>query len=252
MQLGVDVELRLKNVSKVYENDGKQMPTVDDVNLKISKRESVAILGPSGCGKTTLIRMIAGLEMPTSGSIYFHGRPLTEPDRHIMMVFQSFALLPWKTVYDNIELALLDKPNSDRKAIVDKYIHLIGLEGFSETYPRDLSGGMKQRVGIARALCREPDILILDDAFSGLDQLTSRNLQNEILRYYKDRRTKPDVLLLITHNIQEAVYMADRVIVLSSRPGHIVADMKIDLEKPKNMRDKRFQDYVDEITSLIT
>ncbi len=246
------VELSIRNVSKVYETDGKSVPALEDVTIRITKRESVALIGPSGCGKTTLIRMIAGLEKPSSGEIRFHGKPLAGPDQKIMMVFQSFALLPWKTVYENIELALLDRPEDDRRKLVNKYINLIGLQGFAENYPRDLSGGMKQRVGVARALCREPDILILDEAFSGLDQLTARNLQNEILRYYQNKRMKPDVLLLITHNIQEAVYLADRVIVLSHRPGHIKADMRIELDKPKNMRDRRFQDYVDEITSLIT
>lgn len=246
------VELRLKSISKTYEVEGKVIPALEDITMKITKRESVAIVGPSGCGKTTLVRMIAGLEKPSGGQIFFHGKQLTEPSPKIMMVFQSFALLPWKTVLENVELALLDKPENERKEIAQKYINVVGLSGFAENYPRDLSSGMKQRVGIARALCREPDILILDEPFGALDPLTARNLQNEILRYYHSKRLKPDVLLLITHNVQEAVYMADRILVLSQRPGYIKADMKIELERPKNMRDKRFQDYVDEITSLIT
>lgn len=246
------VKLMLKNISKTYQSDGKNIVAVEDISIKITRRESVAIVGPSGCGKTTLIRMIAGLEKPSSGQINFNGKPLTGPDPKIMMVFQNFALLPWKTIYENIELSVLNMPEDKRKEIVNKYIDLIGLQGFAMNYPRDLSGGMKQRVGIARALCREPDVLILDEAFASLDSLTARNLQSEILRYYQNRKMKPDVLMLVTHNISEAVYIADRVIVMSQRPGHIKADLKIELDKPKNMRDKKFQDYVDEITSLIT
>lgn len=242
----------MRNVSKKYETDGKEIPALEDISLKITKRESVAIVGPSGCGKTTLVRMVAGLEKPSSGEIYFQGRRLAGPDPRIMMVFQSFALLPWKTVLGNVELALLHKEEKERRGLALRYLDVVGLNGFDENYPRDLSSGMKQRVGIARALSREPEILILDEPFGALDPLTTRNLQNEILRYYHHKKLKPDVLLLITHNVQEAVYMADRIIVLSQRPGHVKADMRIELEKPKNMRDRKFQDYVDEITSLIT
>ncbi len=246
------VELRLKNVSKTYEVEGKEIPAIEDVSLKITKRESIAIVGPSGCGKTTLVRMIAGLEKPSGGSVFFHNKPLEGTNEKIMMVFQSSALLPWKTVLENVELSLLNKEEKERRELAKRYINIVGLDGFEENYPRDLSSGMKQRVSIARALCREPEILILDEPFAALDPLTARNLQNEILRYYHHKRLKPDVIMLVTHNIQEAVYMADRVIVLSQRPGHVKADMRIELEKPKNMHDRRFQDYVDEITSLIT
>lgn len=245
------VELRLKGVTKKYYVEDKEITSVEDITMKITKRESVAIVGPSGCGKTTLVRMIAGLEKPSSGQIFLEGKPLAGPDRRIMMIFQNFALLPWKTVLENVELALLDKPEDERAGIAMKYLRIVGMDGFKESYPRDLSSGGKQRVGIARALCREPTILIMDEPFGALDPLTARNLQTEILRFFYSRKLKPDVLLMITHDIQEAVYMADRVIVMGQRPGHIKADMKIELEKPKSMRDRRFQDYVDEITSLI-
>ncbi|MBU0586345.1 ABC transporter ATP-binding protein [Candidatus Micrarchaeota archaeon] len=246
------VELRLQNVSKEYVVESKTTFALQDINLKINKRESVAIVGPSGCGKTTLIRMIAGLEKPTSGQIFLQGKPLLGPDPKIMMVFQNFALLPWKNVVENIELGLLDKPENERAEMIRKYLDVVGMEGFEENYPRDMSSGMKQRVGIARALCREPDILVMDEPFSSLDQLTARNLQSEILRFYHSRKLKPDVLMLVTHNVQEAVFMGDRVIVLSQRPGHVKADMIIELERPRNIRDRKFQDYVDEIVSLIT
>jgi len=242
----------LKDVSKTYVVEGKVIPAIEDISLKITKRESIAVVGPSGCGKTTLLRIIAGLEKPTAGGLFFHGKPIAGPDPRIMMVFQNFALLPWKSVRENVELALITRPPEERRNLALKYLAAVGLNGFEDNYPRDLSSGMKQRVGIARALCREPDILVLDEPFASLDPLTARNLQNEILRYYQNRKMKPDVFLLITHNVQEAVYMADRIIVLSQRPGHIKADLRIDLEKPKDMRSRKFQDYVDEITSLIT
>lgn len=246
------VELRLKGISKKYIVEGKEITSLEGIEFKITKRESIAIVGPSGCGKTTLIRIIAGLEKPTEGKIYFQGKLLTEPDPHIMMIFQNFALLPWKTVFENVELGLLNIAENQRKEIVNKYLKVVGMDGFAENYPRNLSSGGKQRVGIARAICREPNILIMDEPFGSLDPLTARNLQNEILRYYYDKKLKPDILMLITHNIQEAVYMADRIIVMGQKPGHIKADMKIEIERPKNMHNKRFQDYVDEITSLIT
>lgn len=246
------VELRLKNVYKKYVVEGKEIPALEKISLKINKRESVAIVGPSGCGKTSLVRMIAGLEKPSSGEIYFQGKTLLGTNQKIMMVFQNFALLPWKTVLENVELSLLHKPEKERRTIAMKYLDAVGLNGFEENYPRDLSSGMKQRTGIARALCREPEILLLDEPFASLDPLTARNLQNEILRYYHHKKMKPDVLLMVTHNIQEAVYMADRIIILSQRPGYIKADIKIELEEPKDIRSKQFQDYVDKIISLIT
>ncbi|MBI5227052.1 ABC transporter ATP-binding protein [Candidatus Micrarchaeota archaeon] len=246
------VELSLSNVSKSYEIDNQKLDVVQNISFKVKKRESIAIVGPSGCGKTTLLRMIGGLEMPTQGLIKFQGKQITEPHPKIMMIFQSFALLPWKTVLENVELALLDRPADERREKALRFLDMVGLDGFEGSYPRELSGGMRQRVGAARALAREPDILLLDEPFSALDALTATNLRNDLLRFYYDRKLKPDVMILITHNIEEAVSLGERVIVLSKRPGKIVADIKIDLERPKNSRDEKFAKYVDQITSLIT
>ncbi|MFN7991426.1 MAG: ABC transporter ATP-binding protein [Candidatus Micrarchaeia archaeon] len=248
----MQIELILKDVSKRYSVEGNEITALDSISFSVKKRESVALVGPSGCGKTTLIRMICGLEQPSSGSVLFHGRPITEPTRKIMMIFQSFAILPWKTVQENVELALLDKAKAERSGRARRFIDLVGLDGFEASYPRELSGGMKQRVGIARAICTEPDVLLLDEPFSALDALTANNLRNEVLRFYLSKKHKPDVLLLVTHSIEEAVYMCNRVIVLSKRPAHIVADISIDLPFPRNIRDKRFYEYVDRITTLIT
>jgi len=246
------VELKLKNVSKRYPVKGRTVEVLDKVTFSVRKRESISIVGPSGCGKTVLIRLIAGLEQPTRGKISIQGKPVTGPTSKIMMVFQSAALLPWKTVLDNVQMALLDKDKKTRHETAMRYIDLVGLDGFEESFPSQLSSGMRQRVGMARAMCKEPDILLMDEPFSGLDPLTANNLRTELLRLFKSRKLKPDVFLMVTHNIEEAVFMSDRVIVLSKRPAKIVGNIKIDLPKPYDMRSKEFYEYVDRITSLIT
>ena len=246
------VELRLKNVSKTYSLKGRPINVLDRMTFSVRKRESISIVGPSGCGKTVLIRLIAGLEKPTKGKITIQGKPVTGISDKIMMVFQSGSLLPWKTVLENVELALLDKDRQTRRYIAMKYLDLVGLDGFEESYPSELSSGMEQRVGLARAMCREPDILLMDEPFSGLDPLTANNLRSELLRIFNSRKSKTDVFIMVTHNIEEAVYMSDRVIVLSGRPARIVGNIQISLPKPPDIRSKEFYEYVDKITALIT
>jgi len=246
------VELKLKRVEKKYVIGKRSVEVVDDVSFSVRKREAISIVGPSGCGKTTLIRMIAGLEHPTGGSITCRGKPISGPTDKISMIFESFALLPWKTVLENVELALLEKPKGERRALAKRYIDLVGLDGFEESYPRELSAGMKQRVGIARAISREPDILLMDEPFGALDPLTANNLKNEILRLFHSRKFKTDVLILVTHKIEEAVFMSNRVIVLSRRPSKILEDIRVELSSPPDVRSEKFLGYVDRITSLIT
>jgi NitT/TauT family transport system ATP-binding protein len=246
------VELRLNNVSKKYSVKGRVVEVLDRMTFSVRKRESISIVGPSGCGKTVLIRLIAGLETPNKGKITIQGKAVVGPSDKIMMVFQSGSLLPWKTVLENVELALLDQDRKTRRLIAMKYIDLVGLDGFEESYPSELSSGMEQRVGLARAMCKDPDILLMDEPFSGLDPLTANNLRSELLRIFNSRKLKPDVFIMVTHNIEEAVYMSDRVIVLSKRPARIVGNIKIDLVKPANIRSKEFYKYVDKITALIT
>jgi NitT/TauT family transport system ATP-binding protein len=246
------VELKLKNVSKKYKVKGRTVEVLDNINLTVRKRESISLVGPSGCGKTVLIRLIAGLETPTKGKITVQGKPVNGPTRKVMMVFQSAALLPWKTVLENVELALLDKDKKTRREIAMRFIDLVGLDGFEESFPSELSSGMRQRVGLTRAICREPDILLMDEPFSGLDPLTANNLRTELIRLFKSRNVKQDVFINVTHNIEEAVFMSDRVIVLSKRPAKIVGNIKIELPKPADLRSKEFFDYVDQITALIT
>lgn len=246
------VELRLKSVSKKFFVKDRIVEVLDKITFSVRKRESISVVGPSGCGKTVLIRLIAGLERPTKGKITVQGKPVTGPTSKIMMVFQSGALLPWKTVLENVELALLDKDKETRRDTAMKYIDLVGLDGFEESFPSELSSGMEQRVGLARAMVREPDILLMDEPFSGLDPLTANNMRSELLRIFKSRKHKPDVFILVTHNIEEAVYMSDRVIVLSNRPAKVVGDIRIGLPKPPDIRSKEFYEYMDRITALIT
>ena len=246
------VELKLKNLEKRYAIGKRSVEVIDNVSFSVKRREAIAIVGPSGCGKTTLIRMIAGLENPTKGSITHKGKLVIKPTEDISMIFESFALLPWKTVLENVELALLDRPKDQRIELAKEYIDLVGLDGFEESYPSELSAGMKQRVGIARAISREPEILLMDEPFDRLDPLTAANLKNEVLRLFSARKLNPNVLIMITHDIEEAVYMSNRVIVLSKRPSKVVGDIKIDLPKPPDVRSEKFLNYVDRITALIT
>jgi len=246
------VELKLKNLEKRYTIGKRSVEVIDDVSFSVKRREAIAIVGPSGCGKTTLIRMIAGLERPTKGTITHKGKLVKRPTEGISMIFESFALLPWKTVLENVELALLDKSKDERVKLAKSYIDLVGLDGFEESYPRELSAGMKQRVGIARAISRNPEILLMDEPFDRLDPLTAANLKNEVLRLFNARKLNPNVLIMITHKIEEAVYMSNRVIVLSKRPTKVIEDIRIDLPKPPDVRSKKFLEYVDRITSLIS
>ncbi|MBM3229183.1 ABC transporter ATP-binding protein [Candidatus Parvarchaeota archaeon] len=251
------VELVVNHVSKDYTEEKIFKPSIDDVSFSVGRHEFVCIIGPSGCGKSTLLRIIAGLEEPTKGSVRFRGSKIHGPDPKISaMIFQTFALLPWRTVYENIDLGMqtLKISKEKRDEIVRKYVKLMDLEDFANSYPYELSGGMKQRVGIARALCAEPHILLMDEPFSALDAFTADSLRRDVLGIWVDPTTKTDTFIMVTHLIDEAVFMADRVIVLSRRPGKIIADIKIDLPRPRelHLRDKEFFGYVDKIKRLIT
>ena len=246
------VKLKIENITKSYYINKREIDVLDNVNFSVKRKESIVIVGPSGCGKTTLIRVLAGLEEPDQGKVKLNGKKLDGPNKDIMLVFQSFALLPWKTVLENVEMALLNYEEEEREDIALKYIDLVGLDGFEGTYPRELSNGMKQRVGLARALSRNPSVLLMDEPFSVLDPLSANNLRTEVLRLYQKRKTKPDVLITITHNIEEAIIMADRILIMRQRPSKIIGDIKVDLPKPRNRRSEKFNDLVDEITSRIT
>ncbi len=233
--------------------EGKNTTVLDEISFEVG-REFLSIVGPSGCGKSTLLRIIDGLDQPTSGQVLFHARPVTGPSPKIGVIFQTFALIPWKTVLGNVEMALASLPISKEEQIktAKKYIQEVGLEGFETSYPKELSGGMKQRVGIARALALQPEVLLMDEPFSSLDALTAENLRREVLDIWKDPVYPTSAVIMVTHNVQEAVYMADRVLVLSGRPAKVVDDVQIDLSRPRNQRDPGLYDYADRIVSKIS
>lgn len=245
--------VQIKDITKIYPGEGKSTTVLDHISFDVYK-EFLCIVGPSGAGKSTLLRIIDGLDTPTSGEILFHGQRITSPNPKIGVVFQTFALIPWKTVLGNVQLAFsaTEVSKEEQYKIAQKYIQDVGLEGFESSYPKELSGGMKQRVGIARALAISPEVLLMDEPFSSLDALTAENLRREVIDIWRDPAYPTGSVIMVTHNVQEAVEMADRVIVLSARPAKIVDDVKIDLERPRNPRDPTLYDLADRIISRIS
>jgi NitT/TauT family transport system ATP-binding protein len=218
------------------------------------KGEIVALLGKSGSGKSTLLRCVAGLIAPSSGMVSYRGTPLTGANPGVAMVFQTFALLPWLTVQQNVELGLEARgiTQADRADRAIKAIDLIGLDGFESAYPKELSGGMRQRVGFARAIVTEPDALLMDEPFSALDVLTAENLRNELVKLWEGHGAPVKSILIVTHNIEEAVLLADRVLVLSSNPGRIRAELSVDLPRPRDRHNPRFESLVDTSYDILT
>ncbi|MGD0817794.1 MAG: ABC transporter ATP-binding protein [Methanomassiliicoccales archaeon] len=231
--------LSIKNLHKTFPKEDGEMVAIEDFNLDVNEGEFVCILGPSGCGKTTLLRMIAGLESPTSGELLLNGNPISKPGSDRGMVFQEFALFPWRTVRKNIEFGLEVKkvPSAERTKISQRFIDLVGLNGFEDYHPYQLSGGMKQRVGIARALANEPTILLMDEPFGALDAQTRNLMQKELLRIWKETQK---TVVFITHSVDEAVYLADRIIVLTTRPSHIKEIFEIKTERPRDRASVEF------------
>ena len=245
--------LVLKRVSKSFLDRARPTPVLEDISLEIPEHEFVCIVGPSGSGKSTLLRIMMGLTPPSTGEVLYQGRRVTEVNLRAAMVFQSFALLPWLTVQANVELGLhardLSEEDARRRAAFD--LDRVGLDGYEEAYPTELSGGMKQRAGLARALAVEPELLFMDEPFAGLDALTSANLREEVLTLWSDHALPVNTVVMVTHIIEEAVLMADRVIVRSSRPGRIAADLPIQLPRPRSKRDEGFDALVDSIFERI-
>lgn len=250
-----NILIELKNVSKTFSlESGTHLKVLDDVHLQIHSDEVVALLGPSGSGKSTCLRLMSGLSPASEGEVLSRGQALEGTNLDVAMVFQSFALFPWETVYQNIALALkpLQLPVVETKARIKKAIDLVGLEGFEEAYPRELSGGMKQRVGIARALVMERPIIFLDEPFSALDVLTADTLRAEMVKIFLDKKTATRSMVLVTHNIQEAVFMAKRILVMGINPGHIRKEIVNDLSYPRDDQSPAFRRMVSQIHALIT
>ncbi|HET7452912.1 MAG TPA: ABC transporter ATP-binding protein [Thermoanaerobaculia bacterium] len=248
------VSLAVRSVTKEYELPTGPLVVVEDVSFDAAGGEFLALVGPSGCGKSTLLRIMAGLIPPTAGEVLYNGAPVRGVNLDCAMVFQSFALLPWLTVAENVELGLearsLDAAERRRRA--NFYIDKVGLDGYEEAYPREISGGMKQRVGFARALAVEPKVLLMDEPFSALDALTTINLREELIDLFRDPDIRISIAVIVTHTIEEAVELADRVIVFSPHPGRIVTDRRIELPRPRDRRDAAFNEIVGEIFALIT
>lgn len=245
--------LELRQVYRSFSDRGRQIPALDNVTLEIPDGQFVCVVGPSGCGKSTLLRILMGLLPPSSGTVLYRGEPLDGVNLRAAMVFQSFALLPWLTVQANVELGLrareLAEDEARRRAAY--YLDKVGLDGYEEAYPSELSGGMKQRAGLARALAVEPDLLFMDEPFAGLDALTSANLREEVLTLWADHALPVHTVVMVTHIIEEAVLMADRVVVLTPHPGRIAADVPVTLPRPRNKRDEGFDAMVDSIFEKI-
>jgi NitT/TauT family transport system ATP-binding protein len=247
--------ISLENVTKSYlQPNGQTISILDAISLEIPTGEIVALLGPSGSGKSTLMRMIAGLIPPSTGQIKYHQRPLVGLNPGAAIIFQNFALYPWLTVLENVELGLKAKgePLATRQKKALHMIDVIGLDGFENAYPKELSGGMRQRVGFARALAVEPELLCMDEPFSALDVLTAENLRIELLDLWLEKRIPTKTILIVTHGIEEAVMLADRILILGRNPGRVRADFPIKLAHYRDRKSPAFEALVDQVYRIIT
>jgi NitT/TauT family transport system ATP-binding protein len=246
--------ISVKNVGLEYKKEKEMMPVLVDVSFETHRDEFVTITGPSGCGKSTLLRIISGLVKPTSGDVSFKGETITKPRDEIGMVFQNFVLLPWRTALENVMFGLSsrrDIAEEDKKARSMKALEESGLKGFEKVYPGELSGGMKQRVGVARALALEPQILLMDEPFSSLDDMTAGHLRREIYGLLINPASPVQTVIMVSHNVEEIVELADKVVVLSARPGKVVGELAIDIPRPRNRKSDEFFQWVDKIYSLL-
>ncbi len=235
-------------MSKVFERDGKSISVLEDINLEVADGEFVCLVGPSGCGKSTLLNLMGGFLSPTRGSIAIDGEAVAGPDPRRILVFQERGVFPWLTVEGNIGFGLSGLPRAERKKRVAHYVSLVRLQGFEHSYPSDLSGGMKQRLQVARALAVNPDVLYLDEPFGALDSVTRLIMRGELLRIWQtERRT----IVFVTHDPDEAVQLADRVVVLSSRPAEIRDILTIDIPHPRNISSPRYLELRDDLLSKI-
>jgi NitT/TauT family transport system ATP-binding protein len=233
---------------------GKELKVLEDVSLEVQRGEVVCLLGPSGCGKSTLMRVLAGLIKPKSGSVHYNGALLEGMNRNISIVFQSFALFPWMTVQENVEVVLAARgvAKAEIKPRTERAITTVGLAGFEEAYPRELSGGMKQRAGMARALSVEPEILMMDEPFSQVDALTAESLRAEILDIWARHEQNISTIMMVSHDIKEVVYMADRIVLMSANPGRISRVVHNPLPRPRDYRSQGFLRMVDYLHDIIT
>ena len=247
--------LTVRGCRQAYHKDSAaDLLVLDDVSLTLREGEMVALLGRSGSGKSTLLRIVAGLLRPTAGEVLWHGRALDGPPEGVAMVFQSFALFPWLKVQENVELGLEARgiPRAERTRRALEAIDLIGLDGFENAYPKELSGGMRQRVGLARALVVHPDLLLMDEPFSALDVLTAETLRTDLIDLWIEHKLPVKAVLMVTHNIEEAVLMCDRILVFAANPGRVEHELAVGLPHPRNRQDPAFRQKVEDIYALMT
>jgi len=244
------LHVEFSNVTKIYSEPPQTVTALNDISFQISEGEFVCIVGPSGCGKSTLLRMIAGLDRPSSGEIRFRGDLLTAPHPKISMVFQTFALLPWRTVLENVAFGLevQNVPKRERENTARDLLGMVGLKDSENLYPKQLSGGMKQRVGIARALAIDPEVVLMDEAFSAIDEFTAEALREEVAEIHAETRK---TFLLVTHNLPEAIELADRILVLSARPARVKSIVPIELLRPRSPTASDFVSIHKDIFSLL-
>jgi NitT/TauT family transport system ATP-binding protein len=250
-----DAIIQARAVEKYYpQPDGNRIQVIAPTDIDVTPGKIIALLGPSGSGKSTLLRILTGLSQPSSGTVLWHGQPLSGQIPSVSIVFQSFALFPWLTVIDNVEAPLMARGMGamERHKRALRMIDTVGLDGFETAYPKELSGGMKQRVGFARALVVEPEVLFMDEPFSALDVLTAENLRSELLELWLSKKMPTTCIFIVTHNIEEAVLLADRVIVLGRNPARIRSDFEIDIPQYRDRKSPRFLAYVDFIYKALT
>lgn len=245
--------VQLQNVRQMYGTGSRRFVAVENVNLSIHEGDFVALLGPSGCGKSTLLRIITGLQEPTEGAVLVRGEVLRGVNPNATIVFQTFALFPWLSVLENVELVLQVRgvPQGLRVTRALDLLDRVGLDGFETAYPRELSGGMRQKVGFARAMAVEPELLCLDEPFSALDPLSADSLRGELMELWTSDSIPTQAILMVSHNIEEAVLMADRVVVMDKDPGRIVAELKVPLAQPRQRKSHEFQAVVDQVYGLL-
>lgn len=245
--------LQLRKVYQTYGSGQRQFTAVSDINLTIKYGEFVALLGPSGCGKSTLLRIITGLQQPSRGTVIYKGNELKGVNPHATIVFQSFALFPWLNVLENVEVALKAKgiQQKERTPKAVDALDRVGLDGFEMAYPRELSGGMRQKVGFARAIVVEPELLCLDEPFSALDVLSAETLRGELLELWTSGKIPTRAILMVSHNIEEAIFMADRIIVMDKNPGKIISDHVVGLSHPRQRKSLEFQNIVDQVYAIL-
>ena len=250
-----DTIIEARKLEKFYGEPGENaIQVIAPTDLTVYAGEILAVLGPSGSGKSTLLRILTGLSKPSAGEVLWHGKPLGAQAPNVSIVFQSFALFPWLTVLENVEAPLQARGVSpeERRERSMKMLDTVGLDGFEAAYPKELSGGMKQRVGFARALVVEPEVLFMDEPFSALDVLTAENLRSELLELWANKTMPTKAVFIVTHNIEEAVLLADRIIVLGRNPGHIRTDFKVQLPQPRDRKSEAFTNLVDYIYKVLT